>query len=83
MFGILEKKSPNENEEEEKVEGMVSLNKMKGTETCIDMPRTEMTTCLLEKPPIDKKVKEAGFAFLLLQTEMVEQKKIDLYHYTT
>nr|XP_023022670.1 transient receptor potential-gamma protein-like [Leptinotarsa decemlineata] len=49
--------SPAENEEEETVEGVVSLNKMGGTDTCIDIPRTELTSCLLEKPPIGKKVK--------------------------
>ncbi|XP_074026090.1 transient receptor potential cation channel gamma isoform X2 [Leptinotarsa decemlineata] len=30
---------------------------MGGTDTCIDIPRTELTSCLLEKPPIGKKVK--------------------------
>ncbi|KAJ8982357.1 hypothetical protein NQ317_013108 [Molorchus minor] len=52
-----EDKSPAD-DEEEAGEGVVSLNKVRGTDTFIDMPRTETaTTCLLEKPPIDKKVK--------------------------
>lgn len=46
-------------DEKETEEGSLSLNKIGGTETYIDMPRTETstTTFLLEKPPIDKKVK--------------------------
>nr|CAI5861902.1 unnamed protein product [Callosobruchus analis] len=49
-----------DDDEEEAGEGVVSLTKIGGTtDTCIDMPRAETTTttCLLEKPPIDKKVK--------------------------
>lgn len=46
-------------DEKETEAGLLSLNKIGNTETYIDMPRTETTTTtfLLEKPPIDKKVK--------------------------
>lgn len=54
--------SAGEDEEEEAAEGMgSSLRRIpKDTETCIDMPKHDTaiaTTCLLEKPMIDKKVK--------------------------
>ncbi|CAG9826404.1 unnamed protein product [Diabrotica balteata] len=57
-------KSPAENEEEEEEteEGMMVSNKKRGSQTCIEIPRTDTTSmCLLEKPPIDKKVKVSNF----------------------
>ncbi|XP_072376779.1 transient receptor potential-gamma protein-like [Diabrotica undecimpunctata] len=60
MFGLFRNKSPAENEEEEEEteEGMMVSNKKRGSQTCIEIPRTDTTSmCLLEKPPIDKKVK--------------------------
>ncbi|XP_050500315.1 transient receptor potential-gamma protein isoform X1 [Diabrotica virgifera virgifera] len=61
MFGLFRNKSTAENEEEEEEEteeGMMVSNKKRGSQTCIEIPRTDTTSmCLLEKPPIDKKVK--------------------------
>ncbi|CAG9820158.1 unnamed protein product, partial [Phaedon cochleariae] len=52
-----ESTAENEEEEEETKKGEVLLTKIGDSETRIDMPRPDMTTALLEKPPIDKKVK--------------------------
>ncbi|XP_066245604.1 transient receptor potential-gamma protein [Euwallacea similis] len=58
VLSIVWKKSPVEDEEEEK-EKIPGSPKNKSGMTCIDIPRSEhyAMTGLLEKPPIDKKVK--------------------------
>ncbi|KAF7273821.1 hypothetical protein GWI33_013490 [Rhynchophorus ferrugineus] len=52
---VWRKNPPEDEEEKEKEED--PLDAMGDRETCIDIPRTDNCTSLLDRPPIDKKVK--------------------------
>ncbi|CAG9854058.1 unnamed protein product [Phyllotreta striolata] len=60
MFGFVTRHSAAENEEEEEEETGEegrSPGKKRGSETCIDIPKIDTTSSLLEKPRVDAKVK--------------------------